>query len=60
MPEMAQYPGRARRKPASSPRRPPPIGLPLAMGATGPETIANMIGMVTSGLIAPVEMIARR
>lgn len=37
-----------------------PLNLSLVLGPTGPAKIANMIGMITRGLIAPYEMIARR
>ncbi len=39
---------------------PPPISLGLVMGPTAPQKVANMIAMVASGTIAPVEIIARK
>ena len=36
-----------------------PIGLPVVMGPTAPQKLANMRGMIESGLFAPVELIAR-
>jgi SAM-dependent methyltransferase len=39
---------------------PPPLGLHLLMGKTRPEKVANMIGNIAKGLIAPVELIARK
>lgn len=39
---------------------PPPIGLNIIMGPTAPQKIANMVGMLDRGVIAPVEIIARR
>ena len=38
---------------------PSPLGLPLVMGPSAPLKIANMIANLTSGLIAPVEMICK-
>ncbi len=48
---------RARQQEAGAP---PPVGLHLTMGAQAPAKIANMIGNIERGLIAPVEMICRR
>jgi len=39
---------------------PPPLGLHLLMGRNTPDKVANMIANVSNGLIAPVEMIARK
>jgi hypothetical protein len=36
---------------------PPPLGLHNLMGPTVKEKVANMIGMIRAGTIAPVEMI---
>jgi ubiquinone/menaquinone biosynthesis C-methylase UbiE len=38
---------------------PAPLGLQIVMGATAPQKVANMIGMVERGLFAPTEIIAR-
>jgi ubiquinone/menaquinone biosynthesis C-methylase UbiE len=38
---------------------PSPLGLNIVMGADFPAKMANMIGMIERGLIAPVEMICR-
>jgi ubiquinone/menaquinone biosynthesis C-methylase UbiE len=40
--------------------RPPPLGLHILMGRNTPEKVQNMIRNISSGLIAPVELIARR
>ncbi len=37
-----------------------PLNLGLVLGPTGPAKLANMVGMITRGLIAPYEIIARR
>lgn len=37
-----------------------PPGLPIVMGSTAPQKIANMSSLLASGTIAPVEIIARR
>ena len=39
---------------------PPPLGLHLLIGKTTPEKVKNMIANVSHGLIAPVELIARK
>lgn len=39
---------------------PPPLGLHILMGSTAPEKIGNMIGNISRGVIAPVEIIARK
>lgn len=38
---------------------PPPPGLPVIMGPTAPQKIANMVALLERGTIAPTEMIAR-
>ena len=39
---------------------PPPLGLHILMGRSTPDKLRNMIENVSSGRIAPVEMIARK
>jgi len=39
---------------------PPPLGLHVLMGKTTPEKVQNMIENISSGRIAPVELIARK
>jgi ubiquinone/menaquinone biosynthesis C-methylase UbiE len=39
---------------------PPPLGLHILMGRTTPDKVQNMIQNVSSGRIAPVELIARK
>jgi len=39
---------------------PPPLGLHILMGRNTPEKVQNMIENITSGRIAPVELIARK
>jgi len=39
---------------------PPPLGLHLLMGSSTPDYVRNMIENVSSGRIAPVELIARK
>ena len=39
---------------------PPPIGLHVLMGKSTPEKVQNMIDIISSGRIAPVELIARK
>jgi hypothetical protein len=36
-----------------------PIGLPVVMGPTAPQKLANMREMIERGVFAPVELIAR-
>ena len=36
-----------------------PIGLPVVMGATAAQKLANMRAMIERGVFAPVEIIAR-
>jgi len=38
---------------------PSPLGLQILMGATTPQKIANMIGLLDNGVIVPTEIIAR-
>lgn len=45
---------------ASAADGPPPLGLPLIMGAQAPMKIQNMVENVARGIIAPVELIARK
>ncbi|MBE0614890.1 MAG: class I SAM-dependent methyltransferase [Burkholderiales bacterium] len=39
---------------------PAPLGLHIVMGSTAAQKVKNMIGDITSGLIAPTEIICRR
>jgi ubiquinone/menaquinone biosynthesis C-methylase UbiE len=39
---------------------PPPLGLHVLMGENTPEKVQNMIDNISRGLIAPVELIARK
>ena len=39
---------------------PPPLGLHVLMGRNAPDKIQNMIQSIANGLIAPVELIARK
>ncbi|MDH3234127.1 MAG: methyltransferase domain-containing protein [Alphaproteobacteria bacterium] len=39
---------------------PPPLGLHILMGAEAPAKIANMVRNITVGLMAPVEIVARK
>ncbi len=39
---------------------PAPLGLHILMGETAPRKIANMVGNIGSGTIAPVEILARK
>ena len=38
---------------------PPPVGLHILMGVDAPRKIANMIGNLERGLIAPAEIVCR-
>ncbi len=38
---------------------PPPLGLPILMGASAPQKIANVVDNLERGLIAPTEIISR-
>ena len=44
----------------SSAAGPPPLGLHILMGRSTPAKIQNMIESISSGRIAPVEMVARK
>lgn len=39
---------------------PAPLGLHILMGETAPQKVANMVGNIGSGTIAPVEIVARK
>src|SRR5215510_1228856 len=39
---------------------PPPLGLHILMGRNTPDKVQNMIVNISSGKIAPVELIARK
>jgi ubiquinone/menaquinone biosynthesis C-methylase UbiE len=39
---------------------PPPLGLHVLMGATAPVKVKNMLANISAGLIAPVEIVARK
>jgi ubiquinone/menaquinone biosynthesis C-methylase UbiE len=39
---------------------PPPLGLHILMGKVAPQKIANLVTMLEHGIIAPIEIIARR
>jgi SAM-dependent methyltransferase len=39
---------------------PPPLGLHLLMGTSTPDKVQNMIDNISTGLVAPVEVIARK
>lgn len=43
----------------AAPGGPPPLGLHILMGASSPEKVANMIGNLERGLIAPTEIVCR-
>lgn len=38
---------------------PSPLGLQIVMGATAPQKVANMIGLLERGILAPTEIISR-
>jgi len=38
---------------------PAPLGLHIVMGASAAQKVRNMIGDISSGLIAPIELICR-
>jgi SAM-dependent methyltransferase len=42
------------------PSGPPPLGPQIAMGPTAPRKIANLTDLLERGVVAPIEMIARR
>ncbi len=50
---------RARQAEAAGQDAPPPLGIHLLIGATGPEKMRNMMSNIEAGAIAPVEMICR-
>lgn len=50
---------RARQAEAVGQEGPPPLGIHLLTGATGPEKMRNMMTNIEAGTIAPVEMICR-
>jgi SAM-dependent methyltransferase len=50
---------RARQAEAAGQDGPPPLGIHLLTGATGPEKMRNMMTNIEAGTIAPVEMICR-
>ena len=39
---------------------PPPLGLHVLMGKNTPDRVQNMIGNISSGQIAPVQLVARK
>lgn len=39
---------------------PPPLGLHIVMGKDAPQKVANMVGNIQKGSIAPVQVVARR
>ena len=39
---------------------PAPLGLHILMGDTAPRKIANMVANIASGIVAPVEIVARK
>jgi len=39
---------------------PPPLGLPILMGAAAPQKVANMIENLERGLLGPTEIICRK
>jgi len=43
---------------AAAAEGPPPLGLHILMGETRAEKVKNMVGNISAGLIAPVELIA--
>ena len=46
-------------KARGAPGAPAPLGLHVVMGANAAQKVKNMIGDISSGLIAPTEMIGR-
>ncbi|HUT49430.1 MAG TPA: hypothetical protein VM325_08825 [Alphaproteobacteria bacterium] len=44
----------------SQPGGPPPLGLHILMGAEAPAKITNMVRNIAAGLMAPVEIVARK
>lgn len=51
---------RARMAAAAAEGKAPPAGIGLVMGADAPLKIANLVGAIENGILAPVEMILRR
>jgi SAM-dependent methyltransferase len=49
----------ARQAEAAGQDGPPPLGIHLLTGATGPQKMRNMMNNIEAGAIAPVEMICR-
>ncbi len=49
-----------RQKFAAAKDGPPPLGLHLVLGASGPEKLKNVFDNIEAGRIAPVQMIAHR
>jgi SAM-dependent methyltransferase len=45
---------------AASAGGPPPLGLHVLMGKNSPDKVRNMIANISSGQIAPIELIARK
>ncbi len=45
---------------AASAGGPPPLGIHILMGESAGQKVANMLQCVTAGIIAPVQMIARK
>ncbi len=45
---------------AASKDGPPPLGIHIVLGASGPEKLKNVFTNIEAGLIAPVQMTARR
>jgi len=50
---------RARKAEAAGQDGPPPLGIHLLTGSTGPQKMRNMMTNIEAGTIAPVEMICR-
>ncbi|WP_454657387.1 hypothetical protein [Bosea beijingensis] len=55
MEKEALYPARIQAQASSG--APPPLGLHNLMGPTVKEKVANMIGALNAGMIAPIQMI---
>ena len=51
---------RTLRAKAASADRPPPLGIHIVMGESAGRKVGNMLQCVTAGIIAPVQMIARK
>jgi ubiquinone/menaquinone biosynthesis C-methylase UbiE len=50
----------AQQKKTNAPQKPEPLGLHILLGERRPAQVRNMMEGVSAGLIAPVELIARR